>query len=74
MIDTATITGRSVRDSAILSMTPDQIAEAKKCVTSFTPHVPAKDELPEPSRVGQVKLSGLSGTADQRKRPVKCLV
>ena len=66
MIDTATISGRSTRDSAILKMTPDQISEAKKRVAAFIPHVPGKDELPEPSWVGQIKLSGLSGAADHR--------
>ncbi len=66
MIDTATIAGRSIRDSAILKMTPDQISEAKKRVAAFTPHMPGKDELPEPSWVAQIKLSGLSGAVDRR--------
>jgi len=66
MIDTATITGRSTRDSAILKMSPDQNSEARKRVAAFTPHVPGKDELPEPSWVEQIKLFGVSGTADRR--------
>jgi hypothetical protein len=47
-------------------MTPDQISEAKKRVAAFIPRVPGKDELPEPSWVGQIKLSGLIGAADHR--------
>ena len=64
--DVATISGRSTRDSAILKMSPDQIEEAKRRAASFQPHVPDKNEIPEPSWVSQIKLSGLSGEADQR--------
>jgi hypothetical protein len=65
-LDTATITGRSTRDAAILKMSADQIAEGKKRVTAFTPHQLAKDELPQPAAVQKLKLSGLSGSADHR--------
>jgi hypothetical protein len=66
VIDTATITGRSTRDSAILKMSADQIAEAQKQVAAFTPHKPGKGELPEPAWVKQIKLSGISGPANRR--------
>jgi hypothetical protein len=66
MIDTATITGRSIRDAAILKMSSYQVAEAKKRVATFTPHQPRKDELPEPSWVQHIRLSGLSGPSDRR--------
>ena len=66
LVDFAAIAGRSVRDSAILKMSADQIEEAKKRVADFKPHMPGKDELPEPSWVNRVKLSGLGGTADNR--------
>jgi hypothetical protein len=66
MLDPATISGRSTRDSAILKMTPDQISEAKKRVAAFIPHIPGKDELPEPAWVGKIKLAGLSGAGDRR--------
>lgn len=60
------ITGRGVRDAAVLKMSADQIAEARQRVAAFKPHVPAKSELPEPAWVKQLKLSGLSGPADRR--------
>jgi hypothetical protein len=53
-------------DGAILQMSPNQIVEARKRVAAFTPRKPGKDELPEPSWVQQIKLSGLSGPADRR--------
>ncbi|HKW28630.1 MAG TPA: tetratricopeptide repeat protein [Verrucomicrobiae bacterium] len=64
--DPATITGRSTRDAAILKMSADQIAEAKERVATFTPHVAAKSELPEPAWVKQIELSGLSGPPNHR--------
>jgi hypothetical protein len=66
MLDPARITGSARRDAAILQMSSDQIAEAKKRVAAFKPHKAGKDEWPEPSWVGQIKLSGLSGPADRR--------
>lgn len=66
MIDVATIAGRSTRDSAILKMDADQIAEARKRVAAFTLHQPQKSELPEPSWVQKIKLNGINGTTEHR--------
>lgn len=66
MIDTATITGRSTRDAAILKMSPEQVAEAQRRVAAFAPHMAGLDDLPEPSWVKQIKLSGLSGPSNRR--------
>lgn len=69
MIDTATITGRSCRDSAILKMDAGQIAEARKRVAAFVPHQPTRLEIPtapEPSWAKQIKLIGISGPVSRR--------
>jgi hypothetical protein len=58
--------GASSRDSAILKMNADQIAEARRRVAEFVPHQPAKSELPKPGWIGQIKLQGILGTADHR--------
>jgi hypothetical protein len=69
MIDTATVTGRSCRDSAILKMDADQIAEARKRVAAFVPHQPTALEIStaaEPSWAKQIKLLGISGPVSRR--------
>jgi hypothetical protein len=58
--------GGSTRDSAILKMNADQIAEAHKRVAAFTPHKPGRDELPEPAWVKKIKLTGVSGPDGRR--------
>jgi hypothetical protein len=64
--DTATISGRSNRDAAILKMSAEQIFEAKKRVVAFTAHKPTKDGLPESGALKKLKLSGLAGPANNR--------
>ena len=59
-------TGASSRDSAILKMDADQIAEAKRRVAAFGPHQPDKSELPKPAWMQKIKLQGIVGTADHR--------
>ena len=61
-----TISGRSIRDAAILKMNADQITEARKRVAAFVPHQPQKSDLPEPAWVQKIKLGGISGTPDHR--------
>jgi hypothetical protein len=58
--------GASSRDSAILNMDANQIAEAKRRVAAFVPHQPDKSELPKPAWMEKIKLQGISGTADHR--------
>jgi hypothetical protein len=58
--------GASTRDTAILKMNADQIAEAHKRVAAFVPHQPQKSELPEPAWVKKIKLNGVSGTPAKR--------
>jgi hypothetical protein len=65
-LDILAISGQSTRDAAILKMTADQLTEAKKRVAEFSPHQPAKCELPEPGWVQQIKLSDINGTARNR--------
>lgn len=62
----STVTGSSVRDAATLRMSTAQIAEAKQRVATFRPRTPSKSEMPEPSWVKLIKLSGLSGPANAR--------
>lgn len=66
MFNPAGVSARSIRDSAILKLTVQELAEAKKLVAEFSPHQPVKNELPVPAKVEQIKLSGLSGPANQR--------
>ena len=68
-IDSATVTGRSRRDAAVLKMTPDQIEEARKRVASFVPHQLKKSELPAapaPVWLQQIKLKGIGGGPGNR--------
>lgn len=58
--------GSSSRDAAILQMNADQIAEARRRVAAFVPHQAQKSDLPEPTWVQKIKLSGISGTPDHR--------
>jgi len=58
--------GRSYRDSAILKMDADQIAEAHRHVAEFVPHQPNKSDLPDPAWVQKIKLHGISGASDHR--------
>jgi len=58
--------GAFSRDSAILKMDANQIAEAKRRVAAFVPHQPDKSELPKPAWMAKLKLQGISGTADHR--------
>ncbi len=66
MIDVATITGRGSRDAATLEMDANQIAEAQRRAAAFVPHQVKPSEMPEPSWVRQIKLNGISGTAEDR--------
>jgi TPR repeat protein len=59
---TSTVAGRGVRDAAALKMSADQIAEARKRVAAFVPHVISKQEM----LVKEIRLSGLSGPATNR--------
>jgi hypothetical protein len=58
--------GSSFRDASILQMNADQIAEARRRVAAFVPHQPQKSDLPEPTWVQKIKLSGISGIPDHR--------
>jgi len=58
--------GSSFRDAAILQMNADQIAEAHRRVAAFVPHQAQKSDLPEPTWVRKIKLSGISGSPDHR--------
>jgi hypothetical protein len=58
--------GASSRDSAILKMDADQIAEAKRRVAAFVTHQPDKSEVPKPAWMQKLKLQGISGTAGHR--------
>jgi len=62
----AGISGRSTRDSAILKMDADQIAEARRRVAAFSPHTVKKSDLPEPGWVKKIKLGGINGTPAKR--------
>lgn len=66
LFNTASISGRSTRDSAILKMTADQIAEAQRRVAAFVPHQVQKSDLQEPSWVQKIKVGSISGTPDRR--------
>ena len=52
--------GRTIRDNAILKMDAGQIAEARRRVAAFKPHVPEKSEWPEPAWVAQLKLNSIT--------------
>ena len=59
--------GRTVRDSAILKMTAEQLAEAKQRVAEFKPHQSSKAEQPKPAaKLFAIKLSGISGGPTKR--------
>lgn len=62
----ANISGRSTRDAAILKMTAQELAEAKKRVANFRPRLLGKNELPEPAWVKQIKLTALVGPPNRR--------
>ena len=66
LIETATITGQSVRNNAILKMSEEQISEGHKRVAAFTPHQITKADIPDPSWVRKVKLEGISGATNHR--------
>jgi hypothetical protein len=59
-------TGASTRDAAILKMNADQIAEARRRVAEFKPHIPLKSEVPAPAWVKKIKLNGISGGPNHR--------
>jgi Sel1 repeat len=56
--------GQSVRNAAILKMSAAQIAEAKRRVAKFIPHLPAEAEFPEPFWVKQITLTGICGATN----------
>lgn len=58
--------GASIRDAAILKMNAEQMAEAHKRVAAFVPHKLGKTDLPDPSWVQKIRLSGTSGLPDHR--------
>lgn len=66
MFNPAGVLAGSIRDSAILKLSDQQLAEAKKLVADFSPHATAKNEMPTPAWVKEIKLSGLSGPSDHR--------
>ena len=55
------INGKSVCDAVVRKMSAAQIAEARRRVAAFIPHVPAGSGLPEPAWAKLIKLSGLCG-------------
>ncbi len=61
-----TYAGRTTRDAAVLKMSADQIAEARRRVAGFKPHQAAKSELPTPAWVKLIKLTGISGGPSKR--------
>jgi hypothetical protein len=66
MFNPAGVLAGSLRNSAILKLSDDQLAEAKNLVAEFSPHQTATGELPVPAWVKQIKLSGLSGPTNHR--------
>lgn len=60
------IAGASARDRATLKMTANQIAEAKRRVAEFKPHLPEKSDLPVPGFVKKLKLNGVVGGPTKR--------
>jgi TPR repeat protein len=56
----------SAKNSAILKMNAEQIAEAQKRVSEFVPHQAQKSDLQEPAWVQKIKVSSISGTPDRR--------
>lgn len=57
-----TTVARTVRDAAVLKMTPGQIAEAKKRVAAFVPGASVTNDF----AVGQIKLKGINGVGAKR--------
>ena len=55
------INGKSICDAAARKMSVTQIAEAKRRVARFIPHLQAGFELLKPAWVAEIKLSGLGG-------------
>lgn len=66
LISVVAIGGRSTRDTAVLKMDADQIAEARRRVAAFSPHAVQESELPEPVWVKKIKLGGINGTPSKR--------
>lgn len=58
--DVSANSGRTIRDAAILKMDASQLAEARRRVAAFTPHVPQKSEWPEPAWVTKIKLNSVT--------------
>ncbi|HEV2329497.1 MAG TPA: hypothetical protein VGY56_11995 [Verrucomicrobiae bacterium] len=58
--------GGSVRNAAALKMSFDEISMAKQRVATFYSHIPFIREPAEPSWVGQIKLTGVSGPVNAR--------
>jgi hypothetical protein len=65
-LDSTALGAKWARDAIILKMTQAQIADGQKRVAAFTPRRITTDDLPEPSWLQQLRLSGLSGPPDQR--------
>jgi hypothetical protein len=65
-LNAASVLGGWKRDAAVLKMSPDQIAEAKKRVEQFRPRAADKQDIPRPVWLNQLRLSGLSGTPHKR--------
>ena len=58
--------GASTRDAAILKMNADEMAEARRRVAEFKPHLPLKSEMPTPAWVKSIKLNGINGAPGHR--------
>jgi hypothetical protein len=64
--DSLQIESKWALDAIILKMSQEQIAEGQKRVAAFSPHRVMPEQLPEPSWVSEIKLSGLSGAPGRR--------
>ena len=62
----ASITGKSVRDSAILKMDTAQLEEARKRVDKFAPKSATPEQLAEPVWAKEIHLTGISGKPSER--------
>lgn len=64
-LDSTALVAKWARDAIILKMTQAQIADGQKRVTAFTPRRITDDDLPEPSWVQRITLSGITGPPDR---------
>jgi hypothetical protein len=65
-MDFAANTAKGHRDGLVLDMSQDQIAEGNRRVTAFAPNSGDDVQMPEPSYVKQIRLSGIGGVPPHR--------